>query len=454
MTFAFAGLYTDTITYPNGAAAASIPVTIFQPGTQTLAALFTDRTMALPATNPVTSSALGNLSFYTLPGEYDIWVAGVYAFTVLVGIDPADSVAGSSGASAGADLTGATNTLVTSTHLGSPLPIAQGGTGSAIQNFVDLTADQTVAGIKTHTSVVRGITPVGANDFVTKGYSDANVSTLQPKTAAKLGTVAALSPANTYSAGVLTATGNGVLTVDGVAVALNDRVLVKNEAAGANDGLYSCTTAGTVSVPYVLTRTTDMDSGGEVPGAQVLVTAGTQAGNQFTVTNAGPYTLGTTAITWVQTGQGASYSAGAGITIAGSVISVTAGSIPTAELPLTVGVIAQLSERSFSDGVITSTTTLTSASAAFTSGDTGKTVVGANIPAGTTLTYSSATVCTLSQACTNGTSLVCTIAQGVYSLRSVYTTDATRNVTWRGCLAPTAGGGYMSAGVDDYLSTA
>ncbi len=42
---------------------------------------------------------------------------------------------------------------VVSTHLTAALPIAQGGTGSATKNFVDLTTAQTVAGIKTLTDV-------------------------------------------------------------------------------------------------------------------------------------------------------------------------------------------------------------------------------------------------------------------------------------------------------------
>lgn len=524
--FAHAGLYTDTVTYPSGAAAASIPVTIYDTGTTTLAALFTDRTMAVPAANPVTSSALGNLSFYALPAEYDVWVAGVYAFTVLVGIDPQDSGEASglqaqnnlidvgsiavartnlNVASPGADLTGTTNTTVTSTHLTVPLPLVQGGTGASAQNFVDLTTGQTVAGVKAFTSNPTVPTPVNPTDVVNKAYADSNTSALAPKSPAKLGTIAVLSPANTYSGGVLTATGVGTLTVDGVLVALNDRVLVKNEAAPANNGLYSCTTAGTGGVAYVLTRTTDMNTGGAVPGAQALVTAGgTNQGAQFTVSGAGPFTLGTTAITWVQTGQGAAYSAGTGLTLTGSTFSVTPstfdasgaattaqgnslqkssnlsdlGSLTTAKtnlgvaaasgiasldsssrvlttaLPLSVPQLIQLSERSVSDGVITSTTTLTSATAAFVVGDTGRTVVGANIPAGTTLTYSSATVCTLSQACTNGTSQVITIVQGVYPLRATVTADATRYVMWRGAIAPTVGGGYLTAGVDDYLSTA
>src|ERR1017187_2021095 len=63
-------------------------------------------------------------------------------------------------------------------------------------------------------------------------------STTTNKTAVQEATAAAL-PANAYLAGVLTASANGVLTVDGIAVALADRILVKNEAAAANNGIYT-----------------------------------------------------------------------------------------------------------------------------------------------------------------------------------------------------------------------
>lgn len=45
---------------------------------------------------------------------------------------------------------------VVSTHLSSPLPVLQGGTGSTTQNFVDLTTNQTIAGIKTFSSTIVG----------------------------------------------------------------------------------------------------------------------------------------------------------------------------------------------------------------------------------------------------------------------------------------------------------
>lgn len=142
------------------------------------------------------------------------------------------------------------------------------------------------------------------------------------------------------------------------------------------------------------------------------------------------------------------------LTIVEDALHVTGVAITVVDqLPLNIAVVIQLSERSASDGVITGTNTLGSGTVAFTSADTGRTVVGANFPTGTTLTYVNASVCTLSQACTNGTAQVFTIAQDVYPLRNTVTTDATRNVTWRGCLAPPAEGGYMMADVDDYLST-
>lgn len=96
-----------------------------------------------------------------------------------------------------------------------------------------------------------------------------------------LATAAALpacTPAGAGAGHTLTANAVGVLTVDGVAPTLNQRILVKNQVAADDNGLYQLSTVGTGGVAWVLTRVTDFDTlaTGEIEaGARVLVAAGT-----------------------------------------------------------------------------------------------------------------------------------------------------------------------------------
>ena len=139
-----------------------------------------------------------------------------------------------------------------------------------------------------------------------------------------LATTAAL-PANTYSAGVLTATGNGALTVDGVVVTAAQRILVKNEVTGKNNGIYVVTTVGTGGTPYVLTRSSDANTSALVVSGITIPVSGDGVSNAATIwilTTPDPITLDTTSLSFSQLSS-ASYSAGAGITLTGSVFSLT-----------------------------------------------------------------------------------------------------------------------------------
>ncbi len=83
----------------------------------------------------------------------------------------------------------------------------------------------------------------------------------------RLATAAPLPACVAAGAGVgktLTAAANGVLTVDGGDVVLNDEVLVKDEEAPVNNGVYLCTTEGTVGVKFVLTRSAAWDEESEL----------------------------------------------------------------------------------------------------------------------------------------------------------------------------------------------
>lgn len=149
-----------------------------------------------------------------------------------------------------------------------------------------------------------GAAPTNDPDAATKKYVDDQVAGIGSSTnnvtlTARLATAAAL-PSNTYLAGVLTGVGLGALTVDGVAVAVNNIILVKNEASGLKNGLYTVTVAGSAGAAYVLTRHTSMDVTGEFVGAVVPVgPEGTANKNtEWRCTNATAPTVGTTAITF------------------------------------------------------------------------------------------------------------------------------------------------------------
>lgn len=125
--------------------------------------------------------------------------------------------------------------------------------------------------------------------------------------AARVATTAAL-PSNAYSGGVLTATANGALTVDSKLLVPGDPVLVKDEATGANNGLYTVTTAGDAGTKYVLTR----QGGTLFTGLTVGIgSGGVNQGNAFTLTTDSPIVVGTTSLTFTPrpVGSGAATSA-------------------------------------------------------------------------------------------------------------------------------------------------
>jgi hypothetical protein len=175
--------------------------------------------------------------------------------------------------------------------------------------------------------------PTLALQAATKQYVDSAVSTgfvVHP--AVRLATVAAL-PTNTYSNGTagvgatLTATANGALSIDGVAVATSDRVLIINQVNQAHNGAYTVTATGSAGTPYILTRATDFDTAG--PGeiannAYFFVTAGVvNAGSAFILSQIAAITVGTTALPFTLFADQLSYVGGTNIDITGLTISLT-----------------------------------------------------------------------------------------------------------------------------------
>ena len=215
---------------------------------------------------------------------------------------------------------------------------------------------------------------VGSTSIV---FQDMNTTfSMLPKSSVLCATTAALSPVNTYANGeagagaTLTATGNGTLSVDGVATPVGTRILVKNEATGANNGIYTVTTAGAAGAAYVLTRTTDMDYPGAFVGAIVYVEAGgtTNANTVWACQATAAPTIGSTSVSFAQIAGAGTCTSGTGITVTGNSIALT---IPVVVTSGGTGVITNTTAY----GVLCAGTTATGAQQNAGAGTVGQALV-------------------------------------------------------------------------------
>ena len=186
-----------------------------------------------------------------------------------------------------------------------------------------MTAPSADLSINTH-KLTNVTDPTSAQDAATKSYVDAVKTGLDVKDSVRAATAAAL-PSYTRTTNVITASANGALAaVDGVTLVANDRLLLKDGAAGADNGIYIVTTVGDGSNPFVLTRSTDADSSAEVTGGMYMFveegTANEDGG--FVLTTNNPITLNTTSLTFVQFSGAGQITAGNGLSKSGNTLSI------------------------------------------------------------------------------------------------------------------------------------
>ena len=203
------------------------------------------------------------------------------------------------------------------------------------------------------------------------------------------------------------------LVIDGVAVSVNDRVLVYEQTTQTQNGVYVVTDIGSGSTNWVLTRSDDTDTYGVVgpntlsEGATFFVQQGTTgAGETYTCNTAGTIVFGTTNITFAQISAAQIYSAGTGLTLTGTQFSisntaVTAASYGSASKTLTATVNAQgqLTALADTDIAIANTqvsglgtmSTQNANNVAVTGGNIDGTIIGATTAAAGTFTTVTAT---------------------------------------------------------------
>ncbi len=177
-------------------------------------------------------------------------------------------------------------------------------------------------------------TGFGANSLVSKEYVDAIKQALDVKDSVRLATTANLSANYNNAGGTLTNSGsNAALSLDGVAVVAGNRILVKDQSSGAENGIYVVTTVGDGSTAWVLTRADDANASAEMTGGVfTFVEEGTVgADNGYVFTHNGAPTLGTTALT-------VSQFSGAGQIVAGDALSKSGNTLNVNDDNITIEV--------------------------------------------------------------------------------------------------------------------
>ena len=153
--------------------------------------------------------------------------------------------------------------------------------------------------------------PSSAMHAATKQYVDNMSQGLSWKDSVRVATTAN---------GTLASAFQNAAVVDGVTLATGNRILLKNQTAPAENGIY------TVNASGAPTRATDADVAVEIEGAAVFVQEGTtQQDTAWVLTTNPPITLGTTGLVFAQFGAGATYAAGAGLTLTTNTFDVVAG---------------------------------------------------------------------------------------------------------------------------------
>ena len=146
-------------------------------------------------------------------------------------------------------------------------------------------------------------TPSSGTDVANKTYVDGIAQGLHWKESCDIATTANI-------------TLSGTQTIDGVAVVADDRVLVKDQSTGSQNGIYVCA-AGAWS------RASDLDAAAEFPGAAVFVREGSANADSGWVCTNDAVTVGTTAVVFAQFTGAGQITAGDGLSKSGNTLSVS-----------------------------------------------------------------------------------------------------------------------------------
>jgi len=157
--------------------------------------------------------------------------------------------------------------------------------------------------------ITRVASPTNPTDGVNKAYVDALAQGYVWKQPVRVATTTSGTLATSFAAGQ---------TIDGVQLVAGNRILIKDQTDGIQNGIYVVNASGAP------TRADDADANAELQAATVTVMAGsTNADKTFNQTANDPV-VGTSALVWALTGTGQAYTNGDGLNLSGTAFSVKA----------------------------------------------------------------------------------------------------------------------------------
>ena len=181
------------------------------------------------------------------------------------------------------------------------------------------------------TIIIDGVaTPTDDNHVASKSYVDSVAEGLNVLGAVKVATISNLDYTYDNDTATLTKGTTGAVSIDGISLVLNDRVLVKNQTTSVQNGIYKVTTAGAAAdadadndaVALILTRSSDMTTGDSAASDFTFVEQGTvNADTGFVCTNnSGSAVVGTSSLTFTQFSGAGSITAGTNLSKSGNTI--------------------------------------------------------------------------------------------------------------------------------------
>jgi hypothetical protein len=305
----------------------------------------------IPNAGLVNSAITINGSSVSLGGSITVTATATNALTIGTGLT-GTSYNGSAAVTIAIDSTVATltgnQTLTNKTISGSTNTLTNIANASLTNSSV--TVGTTAIALGASSLTLGGLTsvavtqdPTSALQLATKQYVDAVAEGLHVHAscaAATTGTLASITGGTvtynngTAGVGATLTLSVALTTLDGYTLLNGDRVLVKNEATQANNGIYTWATGGTV-----LTRATDFDTAAEMAsGDFTFITYGTLYANTGWVQTDPVTVVGTSPVTWVQFSGAGAYTAGTGLTLTGTQFSIT----NTAVTPTSYGSATQV----------------------------------------------------------------------------------------------------------------